>query len=62
MGQFLHSVEGANAIKALIKYAKTITDVPKQKVKLSEQEIGVYPYRRLFDDFENSFDKIYFYI
>lgn len=38
-GRFLHFDSGANAMKALIKYAKTIKDVPEQKLNLKKRRI-----------------------
>lgn len=58
IGRYFHSDSGANAMKALIKYAKTIKDVPPQKV--SDNDLSSYPYRMLEKAFEDSLENIYF--
>ena len=60
LGKYFHSDDGASAMKTLIKYAKTITDVPRQRLKLSKEELQKYPYEALLKDYENSVWQLYY--
>ena len=58
--RFLRSDDGANAMKALIKYAKTIKDVKTPKLNLTDKQMRIFPYEKLMNDYENSLEKLYF--
>lgn len=44
-------------MKALIKYAKTIKDVPEQKLNLKKEELRTFGFNTLWDDF-NEFSEV----
>lgn len=56
-GKFFHTDKGANAMKALIKYAKTIKDVPNQNLKLKQEDLRTHGYNTLLKYF-NEFSEI----
>ncbi len=53
-GDMMYSQEGGNAMRALIEYAKTITDVPEQKLQLTDKKLQHYAYKALGEDLHNS--------
>ena len=53
-GNMMYSQEGGNMMRTLISYAKTIKDVPEQKLNLTDDELTHYAYKILGNDLHNS--------
>ena len=53
-GGMLYSQEGGNIMRTIIEYAKTIKDVPEQKIKLKDKELKHYAYKLIGKDLHDS--------
>ena len=60
-GHMMYSQEGGNMMRTLIEYAKTIKDVPEQKLNLKDdEELAHYAYNALKEDLHNSVGGFYY--
>ena len=61
-GHMMYSQEGGNMMRTLIEYAKTIKDVPEQKLNLNDKELTHYAYNLLKDDLHKSIGGFSYYM
>ena len=60
-GHTMYSQEGGNMMRTLIEYAKTIKDVPEQKIDFKDDyELTHYAYKSLAKDLHNSITGFYY--
>jgi len=59
-GNMMYSQEGGNIMRTLIEYAKTIKDVPEQKLNLTDNELTHYAYKTIGKDLQNSIGGFYY--
>lgn len=60
-GNMMYSQEGGNMMRTLIEYAKTIKDVPEQKLEIKDDnELAHYAYNLLKEDLHNSIGGFYY--
>ena len=59
-GHMMYSQEGGNMMRTLIEYAKTIKDVPEQKLNLKNDELKHYAYNSLKEELYHSIGGFYY--